>query len=154
MRLGFTGTRDGMSITQFDTFHQLVTQKLLIDSEHEWHAGDCLGADEQSTLLVQKLKRDWARVETHGHPCNLRQYRAHLDYDVTHPIYPPLTRNKHIVLSSDIIFCAPREYEEVHRGSGTWATIRYARRLNRLHYLIWPDGECEIVLPKRSVLDQ
>lgn len=141
--LGMSGTRDGMSIKQLETFERLLAWELVKPGAHTWHDGDCLGSDEQGLALVTKFKRDWAIVERHGHPCNLKQFRAHGEYDVMHPIYPPLVRNRHIVLSCTTLFFTPAEYTEVFRGSGTWATIRYAQKVKRPHYLIWPDGQYE-----------
>jgi len=40
----------------------------------------------------------------------------------------------------DVLIAAPGEFVERKRGSGTWGTVRYARKLGRPLVIIWPDG--------------
>ncbi|KKM09958.1 hypothetical protein LCGC14_1722330, partial [marine sediment metagenome] len=40
----------------------------------------------------------------------------------------PLARNKLMVARADFLIATPKTMKEVMRGSGTWATIRYARK--------------------------
>jgi len=54
----------------------------------------------------------------------------------------PLARNRDIVNMSDILIAAPGEKAEVLR-SGTWATIRYARKMSRKLLVIYPKGSCK-----------
>lgn len=138
MRVGFTGTREGMAIDQWQTF----VEKILDFEMSEWHDGDCVGADTQAHGVVRGFMREVPDFtpKLYGHPCNLSKYRAHNEYDFVHPAKAPLVRNRDIIQASDVIFAAPKEYAEVFRGSGTWATIRYARRVKRNLYIIWPDG--------------
>lgn len=137
MRIGFTGTRAGMTISQLETLEYL----LLGLEFNEWHDGDCIGSDEQANRLVwSQVTNQGLQVQMHGHPCNLEKFRAYNEYDVIHNIKPPLVRNRDMVDSSDIYFATPKEYTEVFRGSGTWATIRYAKHVRRHLVIIWPDG--------------
>lgn len=144
MRIGFTGTREGMATDQWLRFQRKMTH-FLDNGYNEFHDGDCIGADDQAFKSTQTLARNLdVEVQTHGHPCNLGEaLRAYNEHDVTHPIYPPLVRNRHIVDSVRIMLAAPKEYEEVIRGSGTWATIRYALRKKRHLVILWPDGTFE-----------
>lgn len=50
-----------------------------------------------------------------------------------------LTRNKKIVLASDIMLCVPDSLVEKLR-SGTWSTIRYCRQTNTPHIIFYPNG--------------
>ena len=50
-----------------------------------------------------------------------------------------LQRNKDVVDSSDTLVAFPRTYEEQLR-SGTWSTIRYARKKNKTIVIIYPNG--------------
>lgn len=131
--VGFTGTRKGMTLSQIDRL-RAVLNLAFRDGIGEFHHGDCLGADEQSHDLVRRL---WPRVQIVGHPCDLVKQRAFKDCDVTmHPL-PPLVRNKKIVAASEYIVATPGEATEVLR-SGTWSTIRHARKMNREITVIKP----------------
>jgi hypothetical protein len=46
------------------------------------------------------------------------------------PVKPPFERNEDIADMCDILIAAPKAATEVLR-SGTWATIRHARRIGR-----------------------
>ncbi len=54
-----------------------------------------------------------------------------------------LTRNKDIVRETDILIAAPAEIEEQIR-SGTWSTVRYARKLGKPVFVILPDGTVHV----------
>ena len=44
--------------------------------------------------------------------------------------------------NSDILIATPKEKEEQLR-SGTWATIRYAKKTKKIVFLVYPDGKYE-----------
>lgn len=138
-RVGVTGTRQGMAIDQWQTF----VEKILDFEMKEWHDGDCVGADTQAHSVVRNFMKEVVGFTPvlHGHPCNLSKYRAYNEYDVIHEVKPPLVRNRDIVNNSDLMFATPLEYDEVLKGSGTWATIRYTRLQRKPLILIYPDGE-------------
>ena len=118
MKIGFTGTQEGM------TENQLGALKLFL-LEHEeghFHHGDCVGADFQAATLAKTL--DWWVV---GHPPDSDKKRAFFCSDFNHPAMPYLERNQAIVNDVDILVAAPKTEKEQLR-SGTWATIRYARK--------------------------
>jgi len=56
-----------------------------------------------------------------------------------HPCRPHLDRNRPIVDSCDVLLACPHGPEEPR--SGTWATIRYARKVGRKIFVFWPDGK-------------
>lgn len=136
LRVGFTGTRAGMSIDQMEELERLM-KYLSVDRNIWWHDGDCIGADEQAHGIAHSV---CTNIQMIGHPCNLKKYRAWMDFDQEHPELPPLVRNKKIVEQSDLMFATPGTTEEIQVGSGTWATIRYARRKNKPLIIIWPEG--------------
>lgn len=138
-----TGTRHGMTIDQWAAFGDVVGQHLDFNQEHEFHDGDCQGADSQALSTIASLKKMGAPITTHSHPSrgqNTENWRAYSDHDVTHESLPPLVRNRVMVDVADLCIAAPREYDEVVKGSGTWATIRYARSKKKHLIIIWPDG--------------
>jgi hypothetical protein len=53
-----------------------------------------------------------------------------------------LQRNRNIVDAVQVMIACPRGFEEELR-SGTWATIRYARKVGRKLYIIYPDGRVD-----------
>lgn len=103
MIVGFTGTREGMSARQRQQFAWLML-RIRCDT---FHHGGAEGADTQAADFV--LRNPGIGI-------------------VTHPAGgDPLARNREIVAAADILIAAPRTDREELR-SGTWATIRYARK--------------------------
>lgn len=134
MILSVTGTRTGASEAALDACrHWLSTH----DQPTEAHHGDCVGADTQWHELLEAMD-----VPIHIHPCNLRSQRSHLSGAQIYPVRSPLVRNHVLVDVCDVLHAFPQTMEEIQR-SGTWATIRYARKSGRDHVLFWPDGTVE-----------
>ena len=117
--VGFTGTRKGMSP------HQKWVLSQYLAPDDEFHHGDCVGADAEAHDMAARLG---CRIVIH--PCTLRAQRAFKKGDTVFPPLPPLERNKIIVDQCEVLCAAPATDEEELR-SGTWATIRYARRIGR-----------------------
>jgi hypothetical protein len=141
MRVGFTGTRRGMTPEQWMAVHSLLQQWKVTSAIH----GACHGADREFDQLVRHLhplvfmhlrpsnpsQAEWARRQQYG---PLDPHRVSV-----YPEAPPLVRNRAIVSVSDRMIATPGTATEVMR-SGTWATIRWARRVGRCLWLVWPDG--------------
>jgi hypothetical protein len=110
------------------------TQKALLDAivyndrPTEFHHGDCVGADaEAHDIATQRC------VRVVIHPPTEDRLRAFCDVtngQVLKP-RPYIDRNHDIVDSCDVLVAAPRTDTELVR-SGTWATIRYARKQGKL----------------------
>jgi hypothetical protein len=105
----------------------------------EAHHGMCIGADFDFHRLCRPLK-----FFIIGHP-GLRPdgkclTRAQCECDFTHPEKPFPVRDRDIVNASPLLFATPRGFVEEAAGSGTWATIRYARTRRKRIIIIWPDG--------------
>lgn len=129
--IGFTRTQEGMTDAQ-----KLALRKLLDGGAGEFHHGDCVGADSEAHDIADECgysiilhpptnhsKRAWR--ENPGHM--MRPVRAYLD------------RNKDIVMETSSLIAAPLEEKEQQR-SGTWATVRFARKIGKPVFLILPDG--------------
>lgn len=140
-KIGYTGTREGMTVDQWAKVQALLAEHFQPFVLNEFHDGDCVGGDTQAHAAACAVvrSRGW-NLKMHGWPCNLEKFRAWNDYDILHKVMPPLTRNRFIVQNADLMIAGPKEYVEVFRGSGTWATIRYARRLGKHLIIVWPDG--------------
>lgn len=133
--IGFTGTKLGMTPPQ-----RAEVQRILESARKrgavEFVFGLCVGADEEAALDAAALGyrlRGFPAFEL-GDP-----NRSLLTVAFLHPVAAPLDRNGSIVEFSKEIVAAPHGYREVQR-SGTWATIRRARRLGRPVSIVAPDG--------------
>jgi hypothetical protein len=71
-------------------------------------------------------------------------YRAYTEDNMEErPELPPLDRNKVMVDECPTLIGMPKGMqEELH--SGTWATIRYARKRKREIIIVWPNGEVTV----------
>jgi hypothetical protein len=131
--VGFTGTRGGMTNLQRERF-RFEFEKL--EDVSQFHHGDCIGADNEAADLCDKI---YPGIETHSWPGNIESLRAHHSATFIHKAQPCLERNRIIVNHCDVLFACPKEPTEVDR-SGTWATVRYARKQGLLIFICWPDG--------------
>ena len=128
MKIGFTGTHRGMSQHQKEQF-VLMMQEL---DPTEFHHGDCIGADAEAHDIVREF---FPAVYIVVYPPNSRYRQAFKEGDEHRKPAPYLKRDKNIVDNVDFLFATPFRNEEVLR-SGTWATIRYARKIDRDHYIL------------------
>ncbi len=128
MIYGFTGTKNGA------TDAQLATVNTLINYGDFLHHGGCKGADTQ----VHHLALGRASIRIHPGPA-FNIITDCLGADLVYEELPNLERNKVIVMMCDTLIATPKEFTEINR-SGTWMTIRYARKKNRQVIIVWPDG--------------
>lgn len=131
MKLGFTGTRKGMSAPQWVALRAV----LAAGAWGEFHHGDCVGADQDAHALARLLRG--LRIVVH--PPNRERGRAHCKGDEDCPPLPHLKRNAAIVRAADRLFAAPAGPERM-RGSGTWQCIREAGRQGKPVLIVYPDG--------------
>lgn len=132
MAVGFTGTRHGMTEAQIATFLTLLPEYC-----GPFHHGDCKGADAQASDLASQ----WRLVISH--PPTDEKLRAFTPWStVVLPSKPYIERNHDIVDACDVLIGCPGEMTEQLR-SGTWATIRYARKIGKKVVVIYPDGTVE-----------
>lgn len=137
MIIGFTGTAQGMTHAQKVGLVGLLES---LDGIAEFHHGICVGSDAQAHFLFRSSKH--GRGEIIGHiPINKGMVDQHAlaDCDHVRPPFSFLVRNGNIVSEADKIIATPRGMEEELR-SGTWSTVRYARKAKRPLYIIWPNG--------------
>lgn len=120
MILGFTGTREGMDRSQADQFTRLILDL----RPSEFHFGDCVGADAGAFGLI---RAHLPECKTVAHPPTTDTMRAWCDADIV--LHPELyaVRNEYIANACHHLAAAPLEPHEVLR-SGTWMTVRMARR--------------------------
>lgn len=135
MIIGFTGTRRGMSEWQRLMLLTILTHRCEIGAINEFHHGGCLGADAEAHVLV----RNMTPYTIYVHFPENRKYEARLPGPfVSMGRKPYLVRNEDIVKVCDLLIAAPLTDKEQIR-SGTWATIRMARKLGKALIVIHPD---------------
>ncbi len=104
MIVGFTGTLQGMSKDQKEQLYFVLRWFL---NTNTFHHGAARGADTEAEEVAEQLSYTIVR-----HPAGT----------------DPLKRNRDIVDASDVLIAAPLNDKEALR-SGTWATVRYARKV-------------------------
>jgi hypothetical protein len=132
MKIGFTGTQRGMTDFQKEVLEAFL--RIYEDwGEELWFLhGDCIGADAEAVRIARDMKYGiWTFPPIHT------AKRAWVESGRTETPREYLTRNHNIVKACDLMVAAPGEDTEVLR-SGTWATIRYAKRLDKHLFLIYP----------------
>jgi len=137
MKIGFTGTKIGMTDKQQVTVERMLHWLNMMSADNEFHHGACIGSDYLAGIAAHD--RGFKVVL---HPPINKSCMAACYADETRPARPYLVRNHDIVDETDILIATPKGFDEELR-SGTWATIRYARKLNRQIFIIWPDGNPE-----------
>ena len=131
MIVSFTGTQDGMTSDQKYELENLLNQL----EASEFHHGDCEGADEEAHDIALGMG---LKIVKHP-PTNPRkrafckgaaEVREEKDY---------LIRNHDNVDEGEVLIATPKEMVEKIR-SGTWATVRYARKKGRDIFIVYRDG--------------
>jgi|SRR5271165_1024654 len=128
MKIGFTGTREGMSQHQKEQF----VLKMLELQPTEFHHGDCEGADAEAHDLVREFFPD---VKIIVYPPISFARRAMKQGDIMMEPETYISRDYKIVDNTDYLLGGPKSNKEVIR-SGTWTTIRYARKKNKSHTVL------------------
>ena len=132
MHVSFTGTRRGLTEEQRTSLKKIFTEAKATVFTH----GDCVGADYDAHMVAHEMG-----LTIRKRPCYLDTQRAFAEEGetVADP-EAPLDRNKKIVDEGKILVACPgQDFEE--RRSGTWYTIRYARKINKPLVIIWPNGQ-------------
>ena len=124
--VGFTGTKMGMRDIQATSLtHVLISLSMehLPHAHVRFHHGDCVGADVQAAHIAKTL--GWYIV---CHPPINPRHRGWFKYnDSIHIPYEYIVRDRHIVDVSQVLIATPHTPYEIVR-SGTWTTVRYARK--------------------------
>ncbi len=148
MHIGFTGSQTGMTPAQ----RNIVCALLFIShctgvrigaprfesSGVYFHHGDCVGADAEAHDIARDLM-----YHIVGHPPDDDKARAFKEFDDSWDVKPYLTRNREMVDACDVLIATPKGLEEELR-SGTWATIRYAKKTHTNIVIIYPPGNTEL----------
>lgn len=129
MRVGFTGSREGLTTEQ-----EVAVTNLLVIRAKEFHHGDCIGADTEAHVIAYKQG-----IKIVIHPPRNPKGRSFCVGNEYRKEKPYLDRNHDIVDDTDILIACPATAKEILR-SGTWATIRYAEKQKKTIIFIYPSG--------------
>lgn len=130
--VGITGTRKGMNKGQM----ALLMDILLVEDFTEYHHGDCVGVDKQfHEFITEKIRKCEYKdsIDVVIHPPLDKKYRAFCKECTT--IYeekPYLERNKDLVDACSLLIAIPDKDGIINKvRSGTWSTIRYAKKMGK-----------------------
>ena len=128
IKLGISGSRYGLSNDAKKFLINFIENNNILESHH----GDCLGVDKEfHDICIEK------KISVVIHPPNINTLRAFCKSpNILNP-KPYLERNKDIVDSTDILIAFPSSDKEILR-SGTWSTIRYAKKKKNKKIIIVP----------------
>lgn len=149
MKIGFTGTQQGMSGDQITTFIKLLRgfvdqhgAQPFTSTIMEFHHGDCIGADKDAHDIVRTFSaiNEMNGIKIISHPPTKQKKRSFTIPDEERSPKAYLDRNHDIVDECGVLFACPKGFTEEKR-SGTWATIRYAIKTKKPVYVILPSGE-------------
>jgi hypothetical protein len=140
MRLGITGTREGMTAAQRQFFRDF----LKVTQVNAFHFGDCVGVDDQAADLVSRMKN--AELPEKPlivcHPPASDSLRAfNKNADSTLPAKTYEERNRDIVNACDLLVVVPKQ-EQIAASGGTWQTYDYGVEIGKPILIIWPNGSC------------
>ena len=130
LKIGFTGTQEGVTTAQMSKLAELFATF----GRFELHHGDCIGADKAAHLAARRVG---ASVVIH--PPLVKSKRAFCESALVLPPKAYLERNKDIVDATEVLIACPKSSNEEVR-SGTWSTVRYARKQKKMEIIIFPDG--------------
>ena len=135
MHLAFTGTKEGWTINQAAMTKGVF--KDLIDLGYDvMHNGDCKGSDYRAALM---WKTSFYGKKLILHPPTNPKHRAFIDFaNIVLPEGDYIVRDHQMVDMSSVLVGTPARPEYLR--SGTWATIRYARKIGIPRIIIYPDG--------------
>lgn len=132
MIVGFTGTQHGMTAEQ--SKYVWAFFRSLGGGTNQFHHGDCVGADAEAHDLAYRES-----LYIVIHPPIVKAKRA---FKIAHLMLPAkdyIDRNHDIVDACEVLIATPKMRVEELR-SGTWATIRYARKKHKKMFIVYPDG--------------
>lgn len=130
MKLGVTGTREGMNDAQFQELYEYLQQ--FDPATTELHHGDCVGVDAEVAELAMQLG---FRVVCH--PPESDHLRAfHESHEFREPL-GYLKRDRNIVDDTDMLLVIPLQDTWQPKG-GTWYTHDYAQKRGKNLVVFFP----------------
>ena len=133
IKIGFTGNRYGLNHEQKLQIISILDKYNNFIISH----GDCVGSDTDfhNLCLNYKNKHPNKNIIIHIYPPNDPKFRAfnHGDFIMDEKSY--LQRNFDIVKNSSILIACPIDKNNQQLRSGTWSTIRKAKKHKLFVYI-------------------
>lgn len=134
IKIGFTGTREGLNENQKNKIIELLNQytSYIIYVYH----GDCIGADTDFHKLCADFRNNKnVTLIITIMPPDKNSMREFNKGDIIMPPKSYLERNTDIVINADIMIGCPIDANNEVTRSGTWSTIRKARKMNKVLFV-------------------
>ena len=128
MKIGITGTREGMTAWQAREVRKVLAEL----NGTEFHHGDCRGVDVEAAAIAKSL--EYTIV---CYPPKSDEEQGFFGGDVMHEPAGYLERDRAIVDACDVLLVCPKQMEWQPKG-GTWYTHDYAKKTNKHFSVIWP----------------
>ena len=139
MKLGFTGSRRGMTAAQAATFKRLISEENVTLFVH----GDCVGADAEAHDMIEAIKPEVNIVVAPSLNASLRAW-CKPRTGVLCEARASVDRNRAIAIMCDELIAVPRKRLVPDGGfipqSGTQQTIEFAQDNGRPVIIINEDG--------------
>lgn len=136
--VAFTGSRKGPTQGQRNSIRRFIESFAREDRDSIIIHGGAVGVDSAVHGIAMKAGL-WVEIYPGPHTSvDILETPA-----IIHKRAPYLERNHTMVDRCNWVIAVPYEAEEQVR-SGTWATVRYARKQDVPVYMIWPDGSIEL----------
>ena len=123
MKVGFTGTRKGLT----DKQKELLTEFFKNNIITELHHGDAPGSDTEAHVIFLSI---YPNAKVVLYPSDLERANNKAPNLIEYRPTPPLKRNEDIVRNCNLLIVCPKSEKEEKR-SGTWATYRHAKSINK-----------------------
>lgn len=145
-KIGFTGTNRGMTQGQKEQLrdHLAGLLRRMVEAEPEccieFHHGDCIGADDEAATIAHEVGF-WV-IAHPGYPkgkeddTTFRAFNPHSGQILESKEF--IERDHDIVNAVDYMIAAPHSDREMIR-SGTWTTVRYARKVRKPIGFVFPN---------------
>ena len=143
MKIGFTGTRNGMTAEQKAALVAMLIPEAVepCEERHQFHHGDCIGADYEAAgiayyngfRVICHPPIDITRRAYFGINAEDRKPKSHF------------ARNRDIVDESDMLIATPQYMGPITKDTkgGTAYTVNYARKVGKPVWIVRPDGSIE-----------
>jgi hypothetical protein len=133
--IGFTGNREGLSDDQKTKIKEILDK---CETDITVLHGDCVGADTDfhNLCINYKQRNPDKNLTIHIYPPNNKTMRAFNVGDLIMNEEPYLVRNDNILKNSHYLIACPIDKNIEILRSGTWSTIRKARKQNKIIYIL------------------
>ncbi len=132
IKIGFTGNRYGLNNNQIEEIRKILDTYNNIIVSH----GDCIGSDTDFHKLCVEYKNVNKNIIIQIFPPNKSILRAFNKGDILMQEKSYLERNLDIINNSDILITCPIDKNKEELRSGTWSTIRQAKKRNMQVYIL------------------